>query len=140
METNSKNTLFVTEVVASKQVKNVMEVLIIGHFSEKLLHILLDDGIDEAVKQAEQIVRDEIGDEHIKGKIHYSCVRTDDEMNIEFVRHAHGGGNNPSRRETGGVVVATIKTVRVRGKLSAIHGFTWNNPDNSDPFKNLLNI
>ena len=105
METNSKNSLFVTEVVASKQVKNVMELQIIGHFSEKLLHILLDDGIDEAVKQAEQIVRDEIGGEHIKGNIHYSCVRTDDEMNIEFVRDGWRGGGHHQNGEGKGEII-----------------------------------
>ena len=135
---NSKeiNKLFVVDVVSNgKQIKHQEEVDILSLVREKLLHMILVDGIDEAVKQCNSIINEETEGLPIKGNIHYSFVRTDDKMNIEFVRHAHGGGNNRSVRDTGGVVVATVKIVKIKGELSPIHGFTWYQETN--PFAHL---
>lgn len=138
-KTDTKNDkLFVTNVVSlHKTLKHQEEVDIISLVREKLLYMILVDGIDEAVKQCNSIINEVTEGLPVKGNVHYSFVRTEDEMNIEFVRHAHGGGNNQSVRDTGGVVIATLVIVKIKGELSPIHGFTWYHPEEFDPFAHL---
>ena len=132
------NKLFVVDVVSNgKQIKHQEEVDILSLVREKLLHMMLVDGIDEAVKQCNGIIKEVTEGLPIKGNINYSFVRTEDEMSIEFVRHAHGGGCYQSIRSCGGVVVATVKIVKIKGELSPIHGFTWYHLDEMVPFAHL---
>ena len=135
--TEKTNKLFVGFIaVNNKQLKNTTEALIIEEIRNKFLHVILVDGVDVAIKECEKIAKEVTEGQPVKGNIFYSFIRTDDEQNIEFVRHSHGGGNNPSARSTGGVVVATIKTERIKGELSPIHGFTWYQEKN--PFAHLI--
>lgn len=139
-KTDTKNTkLFVTDVVYNhKQIKHQEEIDILSFVREKLLHMILVDGIDEAVKQCNNIINEVTEGLPIKGNINYSFVRTEDEMSIEFVRHAHGGGDRQSIRDGfGGVVVGTVKTVEIKGELSLIHGFKWYHPEQYNPFAHL---
>ena len=125
--------LFVVDVESNgKQIKNYAEVEIVDRIRTSLNHFLLsDNNLDEAKFQCSQIIKEVVGNKPIKGNIHYFVdnAQTNDN-NIEIVRCAHGGGNNPSKRINGGVVIATIKTVVVKGELSAIHGFTYYQEEN----------
>ena len=135
----SKNLFFVCDVkLANKQLKHQEELSIFESLKDRFSHILLTDGIDEALQRCNAIIKEEIGTKPIKGNIHYSAVRADNGIDIEFVRHSHGGGNNPSKRITGGVVVATIEIAAVEGELSPVHGFTWYHPEKRDPFMHLF--
>lgn len=135
MDTKQIVKLFVGEIeVNNKQLKHGEEAIIIQHFRDDMEHIILIDGIDEAIKQCEQIIKETTENNPVKGNIYYSAVRADNNRDIEFVRHAHGGGNNQSLRVTGGVVVATIKTIEIKGELSPIHGYTWYDINKHNPF------
>ena len=134
-----KNVLFVSDVdVVNKQLKHQEEVDIINDIRDRILHMLLIDGIDEALRQCEYIIKEVVGNKPTKGNIIYSAVRANNDMNIEFVRYAHGGGRFSAKRVTGGVVVATVKTTSVKGELSPIHGFTWYHSEERDPFAHLF--
>ena len=135
----SKNLYFVCDVkLANKQLKHQEELTIIESIKSQLLYMLLIDGTDEVLNRCNQIIKEELGDKLIKGNIHYFVVRADNGLDIEFVRHAHGGGNNLSKRISGGVVVATIEIAAVKGELSPIHGFIWYHPEERDPFAHLF--
>ena len=134
-----KNVLFVSDVdVVNKQLKHQEEVDIINDIRDRILHMLLIDGIEEALRQCENIIKEVVGNKPTKGNIIYSAVRVNNDMEIEIVRHAHGGGGFSAKRVTGGVVVATVKTTSVKGELSPIHGFTWYHPEERDPFAHLF--
>lgn len=135
-----KNILFVSDVeVVNKQLKHQEEADIINGIRDRLLHMLLIDGIDEALRQCENIIKEVVGDKPVKRNIIYSVVRANNDRKIELVRHAHGGGGFSAKRVTGGIVVATLKTISVKGELSTIHGFTWYHPSERDPFVHLFN-
>jgi len=126
MKARQDKRLFVSEVsVNTKQIKHAEELSIINKVRDLLLYVILEDNTKEATETCRQIVREETGGHPIKGNIYYSVESTDNGMNIEIVRIAHGGGGNPSVRVTGGVVIVTIKTITIKGELSAIHGMTW---------------
>lgn len=134
-----KNLYFVSEIkLLNKQLKHQEELNIIERMKDDFLHMLLVDDVDEAVSRCNEIIKQEVGDKPIKGNITFSAVRGDKNTNIEFVRHAHGGGNNSAKRITGGVVVAIIEIASVRGELSPIHGLTFYRPEERDPFAHLL--
>lgn len=135
METIEVNRLFVNEVVVNyKQLKHVKEANIINNVRDELLYVILENNIDEAKERCRCIIEEETNNEPIKGNIIFSVVSADNNTDIEIVRHAHGGGNNSSVRVTGGVVVATLKTVPIKGELSAIHGYKWYHPKDRNPF------
>ena len=123
-----KNVLFVSDVdVVNKQLKHQEEVDIINDIRDRILHMLLIDGIEEALRQCENIIKEVVGNKPTKGNIIYSAVRV------------NNGGGFSAKRVTGGVVVATVKTTSVKGELSPIHGFTWYHPEERDPFAHLYN-
>lgn len=130
---DKNNKLFVIDVESNgKQIKKYDELEIVDRIRAKLNHFLLsDNNLDEAKSQCRQIIKEVVGDKPIKGNIHYFVDNAEtNDNNIEIVRSAHGGGNNQSRRVNGGVVIATVKTVIVRGELSTIHGFTYYQDEN----------
>lgn len=134
MNTENKNRLFVTAVVSnSRKINNAIEYAIIGHIREKLLCLILTDGVGEAQKECKTIIQEETGRKPVKGNIHYFAETAHDNPNcIEIVRAAHGGGNNRSARDNGGVVIATVIAVKIRGELSPVHGLTWYKSDGVD--------
>lgn len=126
----NENIMFVSDIsVNGKQIKHSEELAIINNVRERLLFIIIEENIEEAKKICREIINDETGNAPIKGNITYSVIPAVNGTDIEIVRHSHGGGNNASVRITGGVVIATVKTVPVKGKLSPIHGFTWYHPE-----------
>jgi len=133
---NNRNKLFVTAVsLNSKKINNTTELSIVGQIREKLLCLILTDGVGEARKECNVIIQEETGRKPVKGNVRYFAETAHDNPNcIEIVRSAHGGGDNRPARESGGVVIATVETVPIRGELSPVHGFVWYNPDENSPF------
>jgi len=134
-----KDLYFVCDIkLFNKQLKHQEELNILESMKDNLLHMLLVDGVDEAVSRCNEIIKKEVDNKPIKGNITFSAVRGDNDTNIEFVRHSHGGGNHSAKRITGGVVVAIIEIASVRGELSPIHGLTFYRPEERDPFAYLF--
>lgn len=133
---DKNNKLFVVDIeVNNKKLNKLEEYQIIENVRDVLLHMILVDGTEEAKQKVSSIIKEVTGGQPMKGNIHYFAENGEkDENCIEIVRAAHGGGNNQSARNGGGVVVATIKTVEIRGELSPIHGLVWYRPEENDPF------
>ena len=131
--------LFVSEIsVNSKQLRHQEELHIIDNVRDSLLHFILEETTAEAKEKCCQIIREVTGGKPIKGNIIYTAEPSDDDNEIEIVRNAHGGGNNASLSVTGGVIIATIKIVSIRGELSPIHGTKWYNLQEGNPFIHLF--
>jgi len=131
--------MFVFDVVSNnKLIKHVEELNIIAAIKDKLLHIILMDNTEEAKRQCRNIINEITNGQPLKGNIHYFVETANDKtLNIEIVRAAHGGGSNSAVRTNGGIVIATLVITDIKGELSPIHGYTWYNLEERDPFSHI---
>jgi len=140
-KTDTKNDkLFVTDVVSLfKQLKHQEEYNIISNIREKFQHLILVDGINGVKEECQKVIDEVTNGQPIKGHISYFAEYSEENsQNIEIVRYAHGGGMNIPKRTNGGVVIATLVIVKIKGEYSRIMGFTWYHPEQFDPFAHRI--
>ena len=132
--------LFVVDIVSNtKVIKHGEEISIINIIKEKLNHLIIIGDTEEIKNQCNTVIREVTQGNPLKGNIRFFVESADnDKYNIEIVRAAHGGGNNQSKRISGGVAIATLIIVKIEGELSPIHGIKWYYPEERDPFAHLF--
>ena len=138
-KTDTKNDkLFVTDVVSLfKQLKHQEEYNIISNIREKFQHLILVDGINGVREECQKVIDEVTNGQPIKGNIRYFAEYSEENsLNIEIVRNAHGSVMQ-AKRTNGGVVIATLVIVKIKGEYSRIMGFTWYHPEQFDPFAHL---
>ena len=138
-KTDTKNDkLFVTDVVSLfKQLKHQEEYNIISNIREKFQHLILVDGINGVREECQKVIDEVTNGQPIKGNIHYFAEYSEENnQNIEIIRNAHGSVMQ-AKRTNGGVVIATLVIVKIKGEYSRIMGFTWYHPEQFDPFAHL---
>lgn len=138
-KTDTKNDkLFVTDVVPLfKQLKHQEEYNIISNIREKFQHLILVDGINGVRGECQKVIDEVTNGQPIKGNIRYFAEYSEENsLNIEIVRNAHGSVMQ-AKRTNGGVVIATLVIVKIKGEYSRIMGFTWYHPEEFDPFAHL---
>lgn len=138
-KTDTKNTkLFVTDVVSLfKQLKHQEEYNIISNIREKFQHLILVDGINGVREECQKVIDEVTNGQPIKGNIRYFAEYSEENnQNIEIIRNAHGSVMQ-AKRTNGGVVIATLVIVKIKGEYSRIMGFTWYHPEEFDPFAHL---
>ena len=138
-KTDTKNTkLFVTDVVSLfKQLKHQEEYNIISNIREKFQHLILVDGINGVREECQKVIDEVTNGQPIKGNIRYFAEYSEENnQNIEIIRNAHGSVMQ-AKRTNGGVVIATLVIVKIKGEYSRIMGFTWYHPEQFDPFAHL---
>lgn len=138
-KTDTKNDkLFVTDVVSLfKQLKHQEEYNIISNIREKFQHLILVDGINGVREECQKVIDEVTNGQPIKGNIRYFAEYSEENnQNIEIIRNAHGSVMQ-AKRTNGGVVIATLVIVKIKGEYSRIMGFTWYHPEQYDPFAHL---
>ena len=138
-KTDTKNDkLFVTDVVSLfKQLKHQEEYNIISNIREKFQHLILVDGINGVREECQKVIDEVTNGQPIKGNIRYFAEYSEENnQNIEIIRNAHGSVMQ-AKRTNGGVVIATLVIVKIKGEYSRIMGFTWYHPEEFDPFAHL---
>lgn len=138
-KTNTENDkLFVTDVVSLfKQLKHQEEYNIISNIREKFQHLILVDGINGVREECQKVIDEVTNGQPIKGNIRYFAEYSEENnQNIEIIRNAHGSVMQ-AKRTNGGVVIATLVIVKIKGEYSRIMGFTWYHPEQYDPFAHL---
>ena len=138
-KTDTKNTkLFVTDVVSLfKQLKHQEEYNIISNIREKFQHLILVDGINGVREECQKVIDEVTNGQPIKGNIRYFAEYSEENnQNIEIIRNAHGSVMQ-AKRTNGGVVIATLVIVKIKGEFSRIMGFTWYHPEEFNPFAHL---
>ena len=111
---------FVTAVTSNAKVINsTFEMTIVSSIRDKWQHILIVGPLAVLKQDCDDAVARIAGDAPLKGNIHYKAeIAENDDNSIEILRIAHGGGNNMSKRTSGGVVLATIHVLPVRGQAT----------------------
>ena len=135
---NENDKLFVTDVVSlSKQLKHQEECDIISNIREKFQHLILVDGINGVREECQKVIDEVTNGQPIKGNIRYFAEYSEENsQNIEIIRNAHGSVMQ-AKRTNGGVVIATLVIVKIKGEYSRIHGFMWYHPEQYNPFAHL---